>query len=364
MSDKENIPSTPKHGDVVSANSSPVRNSLKPVSPNKSNASYTGKLSFLQNDNIDAHFSHIHNTQDEIQVQLQRLETQTAQTSLDLGHLVDRLKNNNLYLNKLLEGISSKADGITRDDVEDILARIDEAQAVTAAACASSVKGSGEAEAVKTVAAATKAVTAASETAFHSISEVAQRALSAADTASSAATSATSAANTAATAASSAAEAALAAAEATSAAASATTKETSIDYSQLSQKFEEQQQLISRILLKDQTINDLDSKIASLEIKYTQLCELYQNKFNSLANLQSEFQNLQELAREKQDEQASNPQQRKKRLSKLNKFNQLHQLSGQLVANDSANTFEQPRLDQKKRIASTPNKKYFELSEN
>lgn len=105
---KENTPSTP--GKAVANVASPVEYSpskiLKSISPNKSSSS-VGKLNFLQSDNLDEHFDHIHNSHQVILHQLYNLEVQTKQTHVDLGQLFDRLKNNNQHLNKLLENIAN-----------------------------------------------------------------------------------------------------------------------------------------------------------------------------------------------------------------------------------------------------------------
>lgn len=131
--DKENIDidsSTPsangspkKEGSNANSNTSAWP--LKPVSPNKAGTSYVGKLSFLQNDNIDSHFGHIHAAHEEMQQQLQRVEIQTAQTGVDLEQLCDRLKNNNVHLNKLLLGLSEGGFS-TREDIEEVLATLQE----------------------------------------------------------------------------------------------------------------------------------------------------------------------------------------------------------------------------------------------
>ncbi|KAI5956722.1 hypothetical protein KGF54_000339 [Candida jiufengensis] len=55
--------------------------------------------------NIDQHFQLIHETNSEIQQQLFRVETSTAQTNVDLEQLYVRSKSNNENLNKLLKNI-------------------------------------------------------------------------------------------------------------------------------------------------------------------------------------------------------------------------------------------------------------------
>lgn len=124
---KENqSPQTPTR----SSNSSSPKRALKPVSPNKPNS--VGKLSFLQSDNIDEHFNCIHTTHNDIIQQLGTLETTTAQTKVDLGQLVDRLKNNNHHLNKLLENIAAYSDEVvtegnaTKNDITNIMTRLDD----------------------------------------------------------------------------------------------------------------------------------------------------------------------------------------------------------------------------------------------
>ncbi|ODV78897.1 uncharacterized protein CANTADRAFT_6102 [Suhomyces tanzawaensis NRRL Y-17324] len=114
--DKENIPTSPTRDQP-----------LKPISPNK-----PGRLNFLQNDNIDEHFSQLHNAQHLIQQQLYNLEVQTKQTSLDVGQISDRLKNNNQHLNKLLQNIANYSEEVitegnaTKQDITNILEKLAE----------------------------------------------------------------------------------------------------------------------------------------------------------------------------------------------------------------------------------------------
>ncbi|CUM63455.1 uncharacterized protein PRCAT00001030001 [Priceomyces carsonii] len=92
-------------------------NALKSISPNRSQT-LVGKLNFLQNDNIDEHFAQIHKTQQVMQQLLGGLESDTRQVALDLSQLCDRLKNNNQYLNKLLQKIAENS-GETYETGED-----------------------------------------------------------------------------------------------------------------------------------------------------------------------------------------------------------------------------------------------------
>lgn len=96
MNNKENIPTTPKSKEsrIISA-VSPINNqTLKPISPNKEK-NQIGKLNFLETDNLDEHFELVHTTQEEIRQRLHNIELTSKQTSVDLGQLFDRLKNNN-----------------------------------------------------------------------------------------------------------------------------------------------------------------------------------------------------------------------------------------------------------------------------
>lgn len=107
------------------------KKALKPISPNKGPNSYVGKLNFLQGDNIDNHFNNIHSSHLQIHQQLHNLEVQTTQTGIDLGQLCDRLKNNNQYLNKLLENITNYSNEVitegnaTKNDITNIIHRLD-----------------------------------------------------------------------------------------------------------------------------------------------------------------------------------------------------------------------------------------------
>lgn len=96
-------------------NSPSPKRVLKPISPNKNGSVTVGKLSFLQSDNIDEHFEHIHSNHEEIKDSLQQLDLQTRQTHADLGQLFDRLKHNNLNLNKLLSSIGEYSREVTEE---------------------------------------------------------------------------------------------------------------------------------------------------------------------------------------------------------------------------------------------------------
>jgi DNA repair exonuclease SbcCD ATPase subunit len=130
---KENFPSTPTQSSQYGHEYSPShpKQALKPISPNKNSTSNIGKLSFLQNDNIDSHFSQIHSVQEAILNRLFNLEIQTKQTGVDLDQLCDRLKNNNQHLNKLLQNISNHSEEVitegnaTKNDINNILSRLD-----------------------------------------------------------------------------------------------------------------------------------------------------------------------------------------------------------------------------------------------
>lgn len=132
MNNKENIPTTPKSKEsrIISA-VSPINNQmLKPISPNKEK-NQIGKLNFLETDNLDEHFELVHTTQEEIRQRLHNIELTSKQTSVDLGQLFDRLKNNNENLNKLLRNVVSYSEEVmtegnaTKADMEKILTRLD-----------------------------------------------------------------------------------------------------------------------------------------------------------------------------------------------------------------------------------------------
>ena len=130
---KENFPSTPTQSSQYGHEYSPShpKQALNLISPNKNSTSNIGKLSFLQNDNIDSHFSQIHSVQEAILNRLFNLEIQTKQTGVDLDQLCDRLKNNNQHLNKLLQNISNHSEEVitegnaTKNDINNILSRLD-----------------------------------------------------------------------------------------------------------------------------------------------------------------------------------------------------------------------------------------------
>lgn len=133
MSNKENRPITPKSKDNRNSVSavSPINNqALRPISPNKEN-NQIGKLNFLETDNLDEHFELVHVTQEEIRQRLHNIELTSKQTSVDLGQLFDRLKNNNENLNKLLRNVVSYSEEVmtegnaTKADMEKILTRLD-----------------------------------------------------------------------------------------------------------------------------------------------------------------------------------------------------------------------------------------------
>ncbi|QRG38063.1 hypothetical protein FDK38_002454 [Candidozyma auris] len=132
---KENADSTPSKmkEEALSENSpSPSRRALRPISPNKQNNQGVGKLSFLQSDNIDDHFEYIHDFNEDVKQTLVNIETNTKQTNLDLGQLIDRSKNNNQYLNRVLESIAQYSDEVTTEgtatkyDVSTILERLEQ----------------------------------------------------------------------------------------------------------------------------------------------------------------------------------------------------------------------------------------------
>lgn len=132
---KENYTGTPSLAALGSPKlddySPSTKRVLKPISPNKTSNSHVGRLSFLQNDNIDDHFDQLHSSQHDMQQLLLILEAQTKQTGLDLGQLVDRLKNNNANLNKLLQSIAAYSEEVvtegnaTKNDITSIVARLD-----------------------------------------------------------------------------------------------------------------------------------------------------------------------------------------------------------------------------------------------
>lgn len=109
-------PSTKSLSDfqINTPGSSPKRN-LRPVSPHKNGNATVGRLSFLQSDNIDEHFEHIHGSHEEIMKYLQLLEAQTQQTQEDIDQLFDRLKNNNQNLTKLLSSIADYSREVTEE---------------------------------------------------------------------------------------------------------------------------------------------------------------------------------------------------------------------------------------------------------
>jgi hypothetical protein len=132
---KENAPTTPQRtpagGVAVSNSPASMKKALKPVSPNKSSNTYVGKLNFLQSDNFDEHFHHIHSVNEQIQQQLSGVEVQTRQMSVDVGQLVDRLKNNNSSLTKVLNQIASYSDDVitegyeTKNQISEIIERLE-----------------------------------------------------------------------------------------------------------------------------------------------------------------------------------------------------------------------------------------------
>lgn len=137
MYNKENVTTTPSKnigGSVPETTPTPSKKTLRPISPNKQNTGGVGRLSFLQSDNIDDHFEHIHNSNEEIRQSLYDIETNTKQTSLDLGQLIDRSKNNNHHLNRVLESIAKYSEEVTtegnatKSDVTEILKRLESFQ--------------------------------------------------------------------------------------------------------------------------------------------------------------------------------------------------------------------------------------------
>ncbi|CAH2351694.1 hypothetical protein CLIB1423_04S03862 [[Candida] railenensis] len=346
--DKENIPTTPKREE--SAHSSPSR-PLKPVSPNKVQNAYVGKLSFLQNDNIDAHFSHIHSTQEELQVTLQKLEVQTAQTALDLGQLVDRSKNNNSYLNKLLEGISAKddenSDAIRRSDLEEILNKIEEIQGSRGTHDDNSEKFEGLVEEIL------KAFQQRNGDLIESVEDskvkiTSQFSQMHKDI------------------------------ESTITTSFRKEQERMVSEQQklsdlttsLTRQLAEQQTVIQGLISKNQDVDQLEGKISTLQGKYEQLCAAYSSKFNDLKSLKEEYTELQRMTEAFQDDSQSTQQSQvhlPKRISKANKFNQLNQLHStnlshiQEYGNGLPMQYADKRASQK-RIASTPNKLFVDES--
>lgn len=124
---KENYPETPTKKERNGELSPSYMRSLKPISPNKTSNHTIGRLKFLDNDNIDEHFSYIHNSNEHIQQQLYDLQVQTKQTGVDLGQLFERLKNNNQFLNTLLENLSNYSHEVitegnaTKNDITKII---------------------------------------------------------------------------------------------------------------------------------------------------------------------------------------------------------------------------------------------------
>lgn len=135
VENKENSVLTPKKSiHSVSVENSPTsaKRALKPVSPNKHSNVTVGRLNFLQNDNIDSHFDHIHAAHEQLKEQVLNIEVQTKQTHVDLEQLFDRLKNNNQNLNKLLASIEeysrevSTEGSATKSDVARIIAILED----------------------------------------------------------------------------------------------------------------------------------------------------------------------------------------------------------------------------------------------
>lgn len=93
-----------------------------------------GHLQAIQGDAL----AQIRQLQDEMGQQLRRLEQQTAQTAVDLGQLVDRLKNNNQYLTKLLAGLLAH-EGADKQDIDRVVAAIERDLAETQAAVQAAV---------------------------------------------------------------------------------------------------------------------------------------------------------------------------------------------------------------------------------
>lgn len=133
MNNKENLPITPtSRGENFphsATTPTPIHKlPLKPISPNKQK---TGKLSFVESDNLDEHFNLLHTTQEEIQQQLYNIELNSKQTHVDLEQLFNRLKNNNENLNKLLSSVVTYSQEVmtegnaTKADMNKIIQRLD-----------------------------------------------------------------------------------------------------------------------------------------------------------------------------------------------------------------------------------------------
>lgn len=310
-----------------------------------------GKLSFLQNDNIDAHFSHIHSTQEELQATLQKLEVQTAQTALDLGQLVDRLKNNNLYLNKLLEGISAKddenSDTIRRSDLEEILKKIEDTQGSQGTYNGSSEKfeelveeilrafQQRSGDLIKSVEDSKVKITSQFSQMHKDLESTITKSF-----------------------------------QAEQERLVSEQQKLSGLTSSLSKQLAEQQTVIQGFISKNQDVNQLESKISTLQGKYEQLCAAYLSKFNDLKSLKEEYTELQRMTEALQDDSQLMQQLQvhlPKRISKANKFNQLNQLHStnlshiQEYGNGLPMQYADKRASQK-RIASTPNKLFVDES--
>lgn len=82
--------------------------------------------------NLDKHFELIHESHNELQQQLHRIETSTSQTNVDLEQLYSRLKNNNEHLNKLLKNIVEYSNEVitegnaTKSDMSLIIKELDD----------------------------------------------------------------------------------------------------------------------------------------------------------------------------------------------------------------------------------------------
>lgn len=93
-----------------------------------------GRLNFIQNDTIDDHFVQLFESHESIKELLYSIEHQSKQTSLDLSQLFERLKSNNLHLNKLLDGISAysrevtEEGGATKSDITRVLRALEDTQ--------------------------------------------------------------------------------------------------------------------------------------------------------------------------------------------------------------------------------------------
>ncbi|KAG7662465.1 uncharacterized protein J8A68_003996 [[Candida] subhashii] len=122
--DKENFTAG-----VTSTSPKTYKNVLKPISPNINNTTNHKKI--LEGGEFEDHFNLLHLTQEEIQTQLHDIQVQSKQTSVDLGQLVDRSKNNNQNLNRLLENVVSYSQEVmtegnaTKADMHSILERLD-----------------------------------------------------------------------------------------------------------------------------------------------------------------------------------------------------------------------------------------------